>query len=134
MERYPHILKVTDLGPITTDENGLPDALGYDSSGFGSIPVSIIKKPNRKVQRGALIASTALESVCREEPNDSGAEIETIAGEKTIYKSKIFLPLESPKIYAGTDIVVLESNGHTPRIKGRVIRYVQNQLNCVLWV
>lgn len=125
MEQYPHILKTKILGDIIPDEDGFPEVI-VDEDGFPIDP-----EPSEPV--GPVVPEwTILE--CREVPNNSGDFVNTDAGEKSIFTSKIYLPLDTEVIPTATEINVFDHDGTTHRISGRVIRFARYQLNCVLWV
>lgn len=74
-------------------------------------------------------------SVCREETDGRGSEVQSADGNYHQYASIIYLPLSAPDIAEGTVIYVRNSSTATAdRIKGPAVKFDRGQLHCRLWV
>ena len=78
----------------------------------------------------------SLHSVCREETNGKGSQINGADGKAIVFSSTIYLPKIAQKIAEGAEILVSESNSAqgTCRIKKQVLKFDVGQLSCRLWV
>ncbi|RKT01101.1 hypothetical protein [Chryseobacterium defluvii] len=71
-------------------------------------------------------------SKCRDEVAVQQGVIFTESGEMTNYSSKVVMPLGTPIIEANSKIEVRK--GDFVRTTGKVLRFVEAQLHCRLWV
>ena len=80
--------------------------------------------------------SWALHSECREETNGKGQEVNGLDGRSVVYSSTVYMPKSDVSIAEGTEVLVSETNSEfgVCRIKGRVIKFSNGQLNTRLWV
>jgi len=109
MKRYPHFLYGASLATDSTrDDNG-----GYV----------------------AQTATNPLISVCREETDGRGLEIQGADGKFHKYSSVVYLPLGCPDVEFGRPIYIRDSTTSTAdRIKGTVLKFDRSQMHCRLWV
>lgn len=88
------------------------------------------------------VPTWALHSMCREETNGAGRQINGVDGKATVFSSTVYMPKDTVKIPEGTEILVSESeleyevgNEQGPiRVKGVNLKFAPGQLNCRLWV
>jgi hypothetical protein len=74
-------------------------------------------------------------SMCREETNGRGVEIQVAGGTFHRFASLIELPKSAPKIQAGTSIFVANNaDGSEVRITGSVLKFDAGQIHSRLWV
>lgn len=80
--------------------------------------------------------SWSFHSMCREETNGAGRQINGVDGKATVFSSTVFMPKGTAKIEEGTQILVsqIKSENGPFRVKGAVLKFDPNQLNCRLWV
>lgn len=71
-------------------------------------------------------------SKCRDEIVTQQSIVRLESGEVANYSSKVLMPLGTPIIAANTQIEVRNEN--LVQTKGKVLRFVQRQLHCRLWV
>nr|WP_315026078.1 hypothetical protein [uncultured Chryseobacterium sp.] len=71
-------------------------------------------------------------SKCRDEIVTQQNIVRLESGDVANYSSKVLMPLGTPIIDANTLIEV--RNGNILQTKGKVLRFVQRQLHCRLWV
>ena len=84
----------------------------------------------------------ALHSMCREETNGAGRQINGIDGKAIVFSSSVYMPKDTVKIPEGTEILVSGSDSEYEvgkeqgpiRVKGTILKFDPNQLNCRLWV
>jgi hypothetical protein len=81
------------------------------------------------------VATTPLLSVCREETNGRGREIQGTDGKFYKYASVVFLPISCADIAFGRTVYVKDSTTATiERIRGTVLKFDRGQMHCRLWV
>lgn len=109
MKQYPHLLYgASATGDSTRDNDG---------------------------NWNTLTTTYPLISVCREETDGRGQEIQGADGKFHKYSSVIYLPLSSPDVEFGRIIYVRDSSTvTTDRIKGSVLKFDRSQMHCRLWV
>lgn len=75
-------------------------------------------------------------SMCREETNGKGAQIQTVDGKAIVYSSLIQLPQGTARITENTPVIVSETNNAQGviRIKGPALKFDNGQLHCRIWV
>lgn len=74
-------------------------------------------------------------SMCREETDGRGSEIQTADGTYRKFSSLIQIPKGALIIEEGTSVFVAESEGGSDvRIKGTVLKFDKGQLHSRLWV
>lgn len=79
--------------------------------------------------------TTEFISVCREETNGRGSEIQVAGGTFHRFTSLIQLPKDSQKVDVGTSIFVANNaDGSDVRIEGVVLKFDKGQLHNRLWV
>ena len=71
-------------------------------------------------------------SKCRDEIVTQQSIVRLESGDVANYSSKVLMPLGTPIIEANTKIEVRD--GSIVQTKGKVLRFVQRQLHCRLWV
>ena len=109
VKQYPHYLYVVIGGEATQNDDG-----DWVSAG---------EPENRFI------------SVCREETNGRGNELQVGGGLFYKYSSLVYLPKDCANVEAGTMVFVSEiDDGAGVRIKGKVLKFVKEQLHCMLWV
>lgn len=108
IRQYPHYLHSVSTTPSTQDENG------YWLDGQQSV--------------------TFL-SVCREETDGRGSEVQIADGTYRKFSSIVQIPKGDLRIQEGTTVIVSEdSDGNIVRIKGTVLKYDKGQLHNRLWL
>lgn len=80
--------------------------------------------------------SWVLHSECREETNGKGQTVNGPDGRAVVYSSTVYMPKSGVAIAEGTEVLVSETNSESGvcRIKGRVLKFSNGQLNTRLWV
>ena len=74
-------------------------------------------------------------SVCREETDGRGSEIQVAGGTFRRFTSLIQLPKTAPKVDDGTSIIVADNaDGTSVRITGVVLKFSADQFHSRLWV
>jgi hypothetical protein len=74
-------------------------------------------------------------SMCREETNGKGSQIQIAGGTFYVFASLIQLPKGSPMIGVGTTVFVSnDETGSDIRIKGQSLKFDNGQLHNRLWV
>lgn len=75
-------------------------------------------------------------SVCREETNGAGRQINGQDGEAIIFSSVVYLPSTAASIAEGTEVFVSETNSKEAerRICKHVLKFNKGQLNSRLWL
>jgi hypothetical protein len=74
-------------------------------------------------------------SMCREETNGQGAQIQIAGGTFYVFASLIQLPKNSPRVEIGTTVFVANDEaGSDIRIKGQSLKFDNGQLHSRLWV
>lgn len=115
MDQYPHYLYVraTDIDS-TQDSNGdWVDQTEVNASG----------------------ETATFHSMCREETNGAGSEVQTAGGIFHKFSSLIQLPKGTPKIQDGSPVIISNDEAMTDiRIRGSVLKFSADQLHCRLWV
>lgn len=107
VKQYPHYLFAILGGDSIQDENGnwiVPDA------------------------------TPQFVSMCREETDGRGNEIQVAGGTFRKYSSLIQLPKGTPKIEDGTSVYVADTDGTNIRVKGISLKFDKGQLHSRLWV
>lgn len=108
IKQYPHYLFVVKSGESVQDEKG-----------------NWINTENENV----------FVSMCREETNGRGSEIQVGGGQYHRFESLIQLPKGSPKVDVGATVFVANNkDGSEERIKGEVLKFDSGQLHSRLWV
>lgn len=79
--------------------------------------------------------SNVLMSMCREETDGRGREIQVADGTFHRFTSLVQLPKGATKVEVGTEIIVSDNaDGTGVRIKGSVLKFDAGQLHSRLWV
>jgi hypothetical protein len=74
-------------------------------------------------------------SMCREETNGRGNELQVGGGLFYRYSSLVQLPRTCPIVDEGTTVFVSDlEDGTKVRIKGQVLKFDKGQLHCRLWI
>jgi hypothetical protein len=74
-------------------------------------------------------------SICREETDGRGSEIQIAGGTFHRFTSLVQLPKGSQKIEVGTSIFIADNaNGWVVRVQGVVLKFDDGQLHSRLWV
>lgn len=109
ISQYPHSLFVRQAGDSV-----------QDADGNWSTPAS----------------SWLLYSICREQTNGKGTVINGADGRAIVYGSVVHMPVDTPPIADGVEVMVSESDSGVgvQRIEGRVLKFDRGQLHCRLWV
>ena len=80
--------------------------------------------------------SWVLHSECREETNGKGQMVNGPDGVAIVFSSTVYMPKSEQMIAEGTEVLVSETNSAdgVTRVKGRVLKFSNGQLNTRLWV
>jgi hypothetical protein len=74
-------------------------------------------------------------SVCREETDGRGSEIQVADGTFHRFTSLVQLPKNSPRVEVGTSVLVANHpDGSSVRITGVVLKFAAGQIHSRLWV
>jgi hypothetical protein len=74
-------------------------------------------------------------SICREETNGRGSEIQVAGGTFHCFTSLIQLPKGTPKMEAGTSVFVSNNaDGSGVRVTGLILKFDAGQIHSRLWV
>lgn len=74
-------------------------------------------------------------SMCREETNGKGSQIQIAGGTFHVFASLIQLPKGSPSVDVGTTVFVADDEAGTSiRIKGTALKFDSGQLHSRLWL
>jgi hypothetical protein len=80
-------------------------------------------------------STPTLLSVCREETNNRGTELQVAGGTFHVFASLIQLPKNATKVEVGTSIFVSDNaDGTGVRIQGVVLKFDDGQLHSRLWI
>ena len=108
MKIYPYLLKVKVSQNPTIDENGIPtyptDPIEWQEIG-----------------------------VCRDEIAGAGQKISKVDGQIFECTATIYAPKDTPKIEAGTTILVVDTEGNI-RLEKQVIRFSTDYFHCRIFV
>lgn len=108
VKQYPHYLFATQAGESIQDENG--NWVNTDTT-------------------------SGLVSMCREETDGRGSEIQVADGTYHKFSALIQLPKGAPRLDVGDNLFVANDiDGTDVRIKGVVLKYDVGQLHSRLWV
>lgn len=77
-----------------------------------------------------------MHSVCREETNGAGRQINGLDGEAIVFSSTVYMPKTAAKIQEGAEVLVSETDSETGvcRVKGTVLKHDISQLHARLWL
>lgn len=74
-------------------------------------------------------------SMCREETNGKGSQIQIAGGTFHVFASLIQLPKGAPRVDVGTTVFVADDeSGESVRVKGTALKFDSGQLHSRLWV
>lgn len=75
-------------------------------------------------------------SICREETNGAGRQINGLDGKAIVFSSTVYMPRTAAKIQEGTEVLVSETDIETGacRVKGTVLKHDISQLHARLWL
>lgn len=74
-------------------------------------------------------------SSCKEQVNGAGKQINGADGQTIAFNSVIYLPLSSPDLKIGDEVLVYsDSSKNHLRIRGKVLRFSRETMHCRLWV
>lgn len=108
--QYPHFLYVKDLETTATQD--------ADGNWISSAPTWIFH------------------SICREETNGSGRQVNGPDGKAVVYSSMVYAPNSASKVPENAEIMVVEtkSTAGIIRVKGVCMKCDVSQLHVRLWV
>lgn len=107
MERYPHILFISRASEATKDDEG-----------------------------NFIVSDPEWEQVseCRDEPNGAGRTVVLTDGKAYQYSSMVYLPsIADPETLTGSQVKIEDEAGAV-RIRGTIMRAVNDRKNARLWV
>lgn len=74
-------------------------------------------------------------SMCREEPNGSGEELNVGGGKYYKYSSLVQMPKGVKGIKEGDSILIAnDRNGQDVRVQGIVLKFDSRELHCRMWI
>lgn len=74
-------------------------------------------------------------SMCREEPNGSGEELNVGGGKYYRYSSLVQIPNGVNGIREGDSVLIAnDKNGQDVRVKGTVLKFDSRELHCRMWI
>lgn len=74
-------------------------------------------------------------SVCREETNGKGTQIQTAGGKFILFAALIQLPKDCGQIDTGATVFISnDADGNDIRVRGTVLKFDEGQLHSRLWV